>query len=538
MDGASLNAPATETARPGFAGRWRARARTAPAQVGVQLLGDRLLLARLRDAEGAPAVETLRAIDAPPARRLEVLRQLKQEGVFRGARLHLLLAPGQYDVHQVAPPSVPIDEMHDALRWQLRGALGYPPEEALLDFASLPQPGDAPARQAVLVVTARRSAVVEVTTPFSVCGLTVDAVDVPEFAQRNLAQRAKPGENSTHAWLAFDQDTFLLTVNCLGELVFARRMLLPNVAFSADSEADPVAHFVERVVLQVQRSLDLFERQSGLPPVTQIAIGPHPQAAAVAAELGEKAAVRTWLAESTEPLLRAAAAAGTAGVATEMTAPIGAAMRALAGPGGEPPAVQSIDLQRLERLAAQRPPSRLPAVAAVVAVVAGLAAHLWLESQSLAAHREVSGRLREDLRRAEKLLVDLGTQAPAQASARAGAEAEVVALETLSTRIAEGLSRRSESFTEPLRALARARTEGVWLTGVRLNNGNGQLQFEGKALEASRVPQWLAALQREPRFSGQAFARIEMQATREPEGAVQFRIASEAASAEGVGGSK
>jgi hypothetical protein len=52
------------------------------------------------------------------------------------------------------------------------------------------------------------------------------------------------------------------------------------------------------------------------------------------------------------------------------------------------------------------------------------------------------------------------------------------------------------------------------------------------------VPQWLAALQREPRFSGQALARIEMQATREPEGAVQFRIASEAAAAEGAGGSK
>jgi hypothetical protein len=40
------------------------------------------------------------------------------------------------------------------------------------------------------------------------------------------------------------------------------------------------------------------------------------------------------------------------------------------------------------------------------------------------------------------------------------------------------------------------------------------------------VPQLLAALQREPRFAGTEFARIELQPAAEPAGAVQFRIAS------------
>ncbi len=507
--------------------RWLGRRRSETiVQVGLQFLGDRLIVARLRHNAGRVEIQALRALAAPAAQRAHVLRALKQEGLFRKARIHLVLAPGQYDVQQAPAPAVPAEEMHDALRWQLRASLGYPPEEALLDFATLPQPADAPSTK-LLVVTARRSVVADAVAPLAACGLSAEAVDAPEFAQRNLARAGLPLPADTHAWLAFDQDTFLLTVHCLGEVAFARRMLLPNAALTGESDTDPAAHFVERVVLQVQRSLDLFERQSGLPPVTQIAIGPHPQAPAVAAELGEKAAVRTWLAESAEPLLRAAAAIGQATVAGELTAALGAAMRALPGADGEAPSVQSIDLYRSERTVTRDASPRLPALVAVVTVVFGLGAHYWLEAQSLRLHRDTAAHLRSDVQRAEKMLLALGAQAPAQASARAGEQNEVAALEALAAKLGEGVAGRNEPFTEPLRAFARARAEGVWLTGVRIANSNTQLQLEGKAVDASRVPQWLAALKREPGFAGKAFARIEMQPAREPEGAVQFRIATD-----------
>jgi MSHA biogenesis protein MshI len=529
MDGVTQPRPAIHLKHDTGLRRWlQPAAASKSAQVGLQFVGERLLFARLRHTAGEVEIEALRSIAAPAAQRPAALRALKQEGLFRDARVHFLLTPGQYDVHQLAAPAVPAEDLRDALRWQLRSSLGYPPEEALLDVASLPQPADAPARQSLLAVTARRSVVVEAIAPLVACGLAVDAVDVPEFAQRNLAQRILADENATHGWLAFDQDTFLLTTHCLGELAFARRMLLPNAALNAENDADPVAHFVERVVVQVQRSLDLFERQSGLPPVTQVVVGAHPHAPAIAAELGQKAAVRVLLADSAE-LLRRAAAFGPEVATGEAMAVLGAALR----PQGDGAAstAQQIDLRRIEKPAAKGSGSRLPAVLAVLALAVGLVAHLWLETQALDVHKSTAARLRHDVQRAEHMLVSLGAQAPAQASALAGAEADVAALEALAARLAGGTLSRAEPFTEPLRAFARARTEGVWLTGIRLNNASGQLVLEGKALEAAHVPQLLAALQREPRFAGTEFARIEMQPAQEPAGAVQFRISSSEATA-------
>ena len=522
MDGVNQPRPAAvRFEKDGRRHLWRPAASGAVAQVGVQFIGDRLSFARVRNVGAQLQIEVLRMLEAPTPQRATAVRRLKQEGMFRHARVHLLLAPGQYDVHQVPAPAVPVEDLHDALRWELRAALGYPAEEALLDFASLPQPSDAPARQSLLVATAQRSVVNALVAPLAACGLNVDAVDVPEFAQRNLAQCILPDESVTHGWLAFDQDTCLLTVNCLGELAFARRMLLPKAALHAEADADPVAHFVDRIVTQVQRSLDLFERQSSLPHVTQIVIGPHPHAPAIAAELGRRAAVQVQLADTID--LPRQAAAGTDDASGAM-AVLGAALRAAPAEGGAN-AVQQIDLQRTERPARRAGGSRAPALAALAAIGVAMVAHLWLEAKSLDIHRATAARLNKDVRRAETMLAALSTPTPAPTGA-ARAEADVAAMEALAARLASGAFARTEPFTEPLRAFARARAEGVWLTGIRLNNASGQLVLEGKALDAARVPQLLAALQREPRFAGTEFARIEMQPAAEPAGAVQFRIAS------------
>jgi Tfp pilus assembly protein PilN len=366
------------------------------------------------------------------------------------------------------------------------------------------------------------------------CNVQVDAVDVPEFAQRNLAHGGSADPGKSDAWLAFDQDTFLLTVHCMGELAFARRMLLPNAALSAETDADPVAHFVERVVLQVQRSLDLFERQSGLPAVTQICIGPHPHAAAIADELRQRSFAHPVLAESTEPL-RCAAAASNGAFAAELTGVIGAALRAPAGKDGVA-TIQSIDLNLQGHTHRADVPFRLPLAVALAAIVAGLGALAWTEKRAVELQRATAAQLVADVKRAEQALATLQQRTVALAETPASAEADVAALEALASRLGEIASVRHEPFTGPLRALARARAEGVWLTGIRLGHGQGPMVLEGRALDASRVPQWLAALQSEPRFAGTAVARIDLQPARDPAGAVQFHIGTDAGTSDAGAG--
>jgi MSHA biogenesis protein MshI len=130
--------------------------------------------------------------------------------------------------------------------------------------------------------------------PFVAADVGVDAVDVPEFAQRNLASYLA-GQSETSAWLGFERDTCLLTAHAGGELAFARRMLLPGaVSHALDADLPAVSeHVSDRVVTQVQRTLEQFERQSGLPSVAQVTVGPYLHARAIAHLLAERAALRT-----------------------------------------------------------------------------------------------------------------------------------------------------------------------------------------------------------------------------------------------------
>lgn len=247
------------------------------------------------------------------ARRGEAVRRLAHTGALRDAQVHLVLAPGEYDLYQLPAPPVPDDELREALRWQLRGTLPYAPEDAEIDFVRIPAPVQeevaSTAKAAVLVVAAPRATVEQLAAPFVAASVSVHAVDVPEFAQRNLALLSPMSPNTRSgaqvpgcvAWITFDHDACVLTVQTSaghpqpGELCFTRRIHIPGVSAVPSHgalDADHIVnHLIERVVTQVQRSLDVFERQSGQPPVTLLTVGPHRYDVSIAQTLADRLAL-------------------------------------------------------------------------------------------------------------------------------------------------------------------------------------------------------------------------------------------------------
>ena len=306
-----------------FAGR-----RPLHASVGALLHGKHLTVVRVAAAADAhPQLERLEHVQIENNRRLDAVRRLAASGIFRRARVTVLLTPGGYETQPVPAPAVPETELREALRWQLRGALSFPPEQAALDFVRLPQPDGG--RPTLLAIAARLATVDEAVAPFEDAGIEVDAVDVPELALRNLGARHAAAEG-TQAWLAFDGDAALFTVQLGAELCFARRLQAP--AHVAATDADAQAQFADRVATHVQRSLELFERQSGLPPVLQMTVGPHRQAERIARTLVEATGIDTrvfaWTAEvACDPALLAVS---TADALQAALLPLGAALRSAA----------------------------------------------------------------------------------------------------------------------------------------------------------------------------------------------------------------
>lgn len=335
-----------------------AEQRTAAARVGVVFGPEHATLVRLQPATAGtgPSLQALQHVAVESSRRAEVVRRWLNNGVLRGARAVVVLGPGEYDLVQVSAPAVPDDELRDALRWQLRGTLPYSPEDAALDFVRVPQAADAPQRPTLLVLVAPRSTVALAVAPLVDCGVEIEAVDVPELAQRNLLQLAATGAGTT-AWLGFETNACLLTVHAGSDLAFARRIPVTGLAHEVETEHQ-LAYLSERIGTQVQRSLDLVERQLGQPPASRILLSPHRHAQRIARDVAERTGLGVQVFDPVQALHVPEPDITLAGWGQDQMTGLGAALRA-----ADPTPVDGTRPAWLQRLAAlRRPPA--PATAA------------------------------------------------------------------------------------------------------------------------------------------------------------------------------
>lgn len=260
---------------------WRVfrRARRSSVQVGIYRSASHLVAARVRlDADAGYGIEQLEAVDLKTQRDEAAVAQLIHTGILRNAPAILVLGAENYNTYPLPAPMVPAAEMREALRWKLRDMLPYSPEDAVVEFVPLGRNEDSNAAGNLLAVAAPRRSVAQAVSPLLAAGVDVQVVDIAEMAQANLLGEL-PGAESGRALLGLDETSALLTVVHQGELCLARRIQIPR---APDGEEDDPEHIASRIATQVQRSLEVVERNSGLAPVRSVWIGPHPYCALIA----------------------------------------------------------------------------------------------------------------------------------------------------------------------------------------------------------------------------------------------------------------
>lgn len=206
----------------------------------------------------------------------ETLRRLKRELRLDRYRCTTLLASGDYQMLQVeAPANVPPQEAKSAARWRIKDLIDYPVETATVDALFIPFNGTGRASQ-MFAVAAKNEVIAATVRPFEEAEIPLEVIDIPELAQRNLA-RLLEEEGRGLALLSFNESGGLLTFTGGGELYMYRRMdiLLRSFA-AAGPEQRQALH--ERVVLELQRSLDHFDRQFRHLAISQVVVAPVPGA--------------------------------------------------------------------------------------------------------------------------------------------------------------------------------------------------------------------------------------------------------------------
>lgn len=204
------------------------------------------------------------------------LARLRKELKLDQYRLTTVLDSEHYQLHQLDAPNVPSEEMKAAVRWSVKASIDYPLESATVDVLDIPAEPEAPAADhSVYAVTAKNSAIADCIQPFKDSGIALEAIDIPDLAQRNLAALFER-DGCGVALLAFYAREAILTFTCGGELYTTRRVEIPLAQLSTDDAAGRNQQF-ESIALALQRSLDHFEHQYRHVPLAGLLLGPLPQ---------------------------------------------------------------------------------------------------------------------------------------------------------------------------------------------------------------------------------------------------------------------
>lgn len=227
-------------------------------------------------------------------------QQLALAGV-RGKAVRVMLRPAQYQILQVEAPAVPPEELKTAARWQIREMVNLHVDDLTLDVLKV---GDERVRASgsVFVVAAPNAVIREIMGAAEAARCTVDVIDIQDLAQRNLqsAQARKLGaaERANAAIVISDDNQALLTVCAYDELFYTRRIDLGPGFMQApwgrgEGDGDGGANLLlepagqdderaQRLVVEIQRSLDLWDRTWPTLMLDRISVQAGPRTAEMA----------------------------------------------------------------------------------------------------------------------------------------------------------------------------------------------------------------------------------------------------------------
>lgn len=188
------------------------------------------------------------------------LEKVRKEAQLEGGRYTTLLGANEYQLLMVEAPNVPVDELKTAIRWKIKDALNYHVDDATIDVLQIPSGKYGSERpQSLYAVAASNETIRKRIALFEKAKIDLSVIDIAETAQRNIAALYET-EGRGLALLAFNDDGGLLTITSDGELFLARRIDI-SIGQLSDADDNLRQQYRDRVELEVQRSLDYFDRQ-------------------------------------------------------------------------------------------------------------------------------------------------------------------------------------------------------------------------------------------------------------------------------------
>lgn|SRR5690606_25684457 len=181
---------------------------------------------------------------------------------------------GAYSLLFVEAPDVPPSELRAAIRWRVKDLIDFHIDDAVIDVFEVPNQRLTGRNAMMYAVVARSSVVRERVALLTGAGLHLEVIDIPELALRNIASLL-PEDIAGVALLYLGRRSGLITVTRQGTLYLSRRIELGWESLgSSTGEAQPR---LDRIVVEVQRSLDYYESHFSQPSIGSVVVAPLPE---------------------------------------------------------------------------------------------------------------------------------------------------------------------------------------------------------------------------------------------------------------------
>lgn len=258
---------------------WLGKRRQGDGLVAVVRVGSRgLACARVRRAVGqSPSLVYAEFLshDNAAGARARALTELARRRQLDRARATSLLGIGDYNLVLVEAPDVPATEQRAAVRWRVKELIDFSLDEAVVDIFRVPTLKGGQDNMLYAVV-ARAGQVRALIDEIGGAGIGLDVVDIPEFAIRNLAG-LMPEDVGGVAFVHLEEAGGLITITRQRTLYLSRRLDLGRarlLAAAPTSVTPALEGLLDAIVVEIQRSLDYYERQFAQPPVSGVVIAP------------------------------------------------------------------------------------------------------------------------------------------------------------------------------------------------------------------------------------------------------------------------
>jgi len=182
-----------------------------------------------------------------------------------------VLGLGEYTLMSIEAPQVPANEIRSAVRWQIQDLLDFHIDDAVIDVFDAPELANSQQRNIYAVISKKKS-LEDCIAPLQQIDANLTVVDIPELILRNIASLLEENANGL-VMLYFNEYQGLLTLVHQNVLYLARSLDIGYRHLINDMR-EGSSGAIDYICLEVQRSLDYFDRYFGKAPIQNVVVLP------------------------------------------------------------------------------------------------------------------------------------------------------------------------------------------------------------------------------------------------------------------------